>query len=287
MKIPAAVIGKMGYEWFPALRAMHDIAVTQWNRLPLNTREEYVKILADDAGKAWSCVESSMPILQEYMQSNGHNCTDEELENIYASLKAVGYDSPAADFEARINAQLNKIAYSHNRIRLQELWELRSGCKTVSEWCTRFAVPIQWVAGDEALPHVVTLKTIQDGRTADNTALHNAVQYFETHTLDSLKNEGNIRKCFIDQIGENYSDVFGEYGDVLISRLKTNPKLTTDVYTWANKIGEIRATLDAFLREKYRAEAKINVQKMAEAELRNRVIKLLDENPDLYTLFIN
>ena len=41
-----------------------------------------------------------MPILQEYMRANGHNCTDEELENIYSSLKAVGYESPAADFEA-------------------------------------------------------------------------------------------------------------------------------------------------------------------------------------------
>lgn len=286
MKIPAAVIAKMGYVWFPALKAMRDIAVTQWNKLELSTRREYVKILADNAGEAWSCVESSMPILQEYMRVNGHNCTDDELENIYASLRAVGYESPAADFEARINAQLNKIAYTRNSMRLQELWELRSGCGTVSEWCVRFAVPIQWVAGDEALRHIVTLKTIQDGGTADSTALHNAVQYFEGHALDSLRDEANIRERFFAQIG-GYRDTFEKYGDVLFSRLRTNPRLTADVYTWNNKRDEICATLDKFISEKDCAEAKKNVQKMPEAELRSRVLQLLDENPNLYTLFIN
>ena len=287
MKIPGTVIGKMGYEWYPALRAMRDIAVTQWNRLPLNTRAEYVKMLASGAGKAWGCVESSMPILQEYMRVNGHNCTDDELENIYASLKAVGYESPAADFEARINAQLNNMAYTRNKIRLQELWEQQSRCKSVSEWCTHFAVPIQWAVSDEALRHIQTLKAIQDGRTADNTALSSAVQYFESHVVSELTDEEKIRESFFEQIGDTYRDIFREHRDVLISRLKTNPRLTADVYTWANKIGEIRATLDVFLREKYRAEAKMNVQKMSESELRNRVIQLLDENPDLYTLFIN
>ena len=228
-----------------------------------------------------------MPILQEYMRVNGHNCTDDELENIYASLKAVGYESPAADFEARINAQLNNMAYTRNKIRLQELWEQQSRCKSVSEWCTHFAVPIQWAVSDEALRHIQTLKAIQDGRTADNTALSSAVQYFESHVVSELTDEEKIRESFFEQIGDTYRDIFREHRDVLISRLKTNPRLTADVYTWANKIGEIRTTLDVFLREKYRAEAKMNVQKMSESELRNRVIQLLDENPDLYTLFIN
>ena len=119
-----------------------------------------------------------------------------------------------------------------------------------------FSVPIQWVLKDEALLHIQTLKTIQDGRTADNTALHNAVQYFESHALASLKDEQHIRYSFIEQIGENYRTAFEDYGDVLISRLKTNPKLTADVYTWANKTGDIRATLKEFFREKECARAK-------------------------------
>ena len=73
----------------------------------------------------------------------------------------------------------------------------------------------------------------------------------------------------------------------MISRLKTNTKLSSDVYSWANKVGEIRKTIDAFLRDKYCKEAKKKVETMPESQLRDRVAKLLDENPDLYTLFIN
>ena len=73
----------------------------------------------------------------------------------------------------------------------------------------------------------------------------------------------------------------------MVSRLKTNTKLSSDVYSWANKVGEIRKTVDAFLRDKYCKEAKKKVETMSEAQLRDKVVKLLDENPDLYILFIN
>ena len=71
-----------------------------------------------------------------------------------------------------------------------------------------------------------------------------------------------------------------------MSRLKTNAKLGSEVYSWANKVGEMRKTLDDFLRSKYCDEAKKKVKTMAEATLRDRVIDLLEQNPDLYTLFI-
>ena len=73
---------------------------------------------------------------------------------------------------------------------------------------------------------------------------------------------------------------------VLVSRLKTNAKLTSDVYSWTNKVGEIRKTIDTFLRDKFCREVKEKVKSMPEAQLRDRVVKLLDENPDLYTQFI-
>lgn len=121
---------------------------------------------------------------------------------------------------------------------------------------------------------------------ADNTALHNATQFFETHTVSALKDKAFIASCFISQIGESYRSAFESSGPVLVSRLKTNTKLTSDVYSWANKVGEIRKTVDAFLRDKFCGEAKKKVKSMPEAQLRDKVVQLLDENPDLYTLFI-
>ena len=121
----------------------------------------------------------------------------------------------------------------------------------------------------------------------DNTSLHNATQYFECHTISVLKDKKAIIDCFIAQIGDSYRAAFETSGTVLVSRLKTNSKLSSDVYSWANKVGEIRKTIDSFLRDKYCGNAKNRVKTMPEDQLRDRVIQLLDENPDLYTLFIN
>lgn len=287
MKIPGTVIEKLDYAWIPALKALQKIADTQWSKIELSDREAYVKLLSNDAQKVWSSITSPKAVLQRYMEKHGHNCTEEELDGIYAALKAVNYNSPSSDFDSRIETQLNKVAYNRNKVRIQELWKAQSGFETVSKWCDSYAVPIQWVVGDEALPHIIVLKTVQDGKLADNTALHNATQYFESHTISTLKDKKHIMDCFIAQLGDSYRAAFEASGTVLVSRLKTNSRLSSDVYSWANKVGEIRKTVDAFLRDKYCTEAKKKVETMPEAQLRDRVAKLLDENPDLYTLFIN
>lgn len=287
MKIPGTVIEKLDYAWIPALQAMQQIAEIQWSKIELKDRVAFVQVLENDAQKVWGSITSPKAILQRYMETHGHNCTEEELDGIYAALKAVNYNSPSSDFDSRIETQLNKVAYNRNKVRIQELWETQSGCESVAKWCDSYAVPIQWVVGDEALPHVTIIKTVQDEKLADNTALHNATQYFESHTISALKNKKYIMDCFIAQLGESYRAAFEASETVLVSRLKTNAKLSSDVYSWANKVGEIRKTVDAFLRDKYCGDAKNKVKIMPEAQLRDRVVKLLDENPDLYTLFIN
>ena len=287
MKIPGTVIEKLDYAWIPALKAMQQIASIQWSKIDQSDREAYVQLLDKDAQKVWSSITSPKAILQRYMEKHGHNCTEEELDGIYGALKAVSYNSPSSDFDGRIETQLNKVAYNRNKTRIQELWKVQSGFESVSKWCDSYAVPIQWVVGDEALPHITVLKTVQDGKLADNTALHNATQFFESHTIGVLKDKKYITDCFIAQLGDSYRAAFEASGTVLVSRLKTNAKLTADVYSWANKVGEIRKTVDAFLRDKYCKEAKKKVETMPESQLRDRVAKLLDENPDLYTLFIN
>lgn len=287
MKIPGTVIEKLDYDWFPTLKAMQQISCTPWSRIDPDDRSSYVQLLSQDAQKVWSSITSSKSILNHYMEEHGHKCTDEELDTIYSSLKPVSYNSLSSDFDSRIDSQLSQIAYNRNKVRIQELWESQSGFDSVTKWCNSYGVPIQWVVGDEMLPHIVVLKTIQDGGLVDTTALHNATQYFEGHTISILKDKNYINTCFIGQIGSSYQSAFDEIGPKLVSRLKTNPKLSSDVYSWANKVGEIRKTLDAFLRDKYCGKAKELVKSMPEAKLRDEVIKLLDENPDLYTFFIN
>jgi len=68
--------------------------------------------------------------------------------------------------------------------------------------------------------------------------------------------------------------------------MKTNQKLGSDVYSWSNKVGDIRRTIDDFLRTKFCEDAKNEVRKMDADKLRDKVVELLEQNPDLYMMFI-
>ncbi len=97
-----------------------------------------------------------------------------------------------------------------------------------------------------------------------------------------------ISDRFFAYIGENYRPAFNTDRKILIERLNTNAKLTSDVYTWESKIPEIRNTLDLYLQKTYQEEAKKRVgSKMSEKELRDAVLQLLDKNPELYSYFLN
>jgi len=242
--------------------------------------------MKDNAKEAWGHVTSAKLVLKKYIDEHGHHCTDSELDDIYNALMVSKYDTSIVDFDAKISAQLNKIAYNRNKARIQELWVQQSGCDTVESWCNQWAVPIQWVVSDDEQVHIAVLKAVQIGKTADHVTLHNATQYFESRTIAALKDKAHIMDCFFAQIGESYRSAFGASSTVLVSRLKTNKKLTADVYSWSNKVGEIRKTLDDFLRSKYCEDAKKNVKFMPEGKLRDTVIALLEQNPDLYTLFM-
>lgn len=286
MKVPGSVIEGLGFAWISTLKAMHTICTTQWSKIESTDRSAYTELMKADAKTVWENVTSAKSVLKKYMDSRGHSCTDEELDDIYNALSTSRYDSPSVDFDAKVAIQLNKIAYNRNKERIQTLWKSQSGKETVDDWCGDWAVPIQWVVTDDEQTHIAVLRTIQTGRKVEDVALNNATQYFENHTLPVLKDKAAIMNGFFAQVGETYREAFTNSGIILVSRLKTNKKLTSEVYSWANKVGEIRKTLDDFLRTKYCETAKKNVKTMPEAELRDTVIALLDKNPDLYSAFM-
>ena len=61
------------------MKAMQQIASTQWSKIEQSDREAYVQLLDKDAQKVWSSITSPKAILQRYMEKHGHNCTEEEL----------------------------------------------------------------------------------------------------------------------------------------------------------------------------------------------------------------
>lgn len=287
MIVPGSVIETMGYDWIPTLKALFAISTTQWSKIDVEDRTAYTILISDNANKVWGNVTSAKALLKKYMDDNGNNCTEEELSDIFTALKPSRYSSSATDFDNKITSQLNKIAYNRNKARINELWLQQSGFETVTAWCNNYAVPVQWVVSDEVQEHIAILHSIQSGKTVNNVSLQNATQFFESNNVNALKDKQKIKDCFFANVGENYRAAFEAYSVLLVSRLKTDKKLTSDVYIWANKVGKIREVIGAFLHTKYCEDAKKKVRTMKEDVLRDKVVALLEQNPDLYTLFIN
>jgi len=165
------------------------------------------------------------------------------------------------------------------------LWKNKSGFNTVREWCNNNNVPIAWLFDDFGTADIETVTDIQDGKTVDKESLELALSFLKSNTLDVLCNAKIMSDKFFANIGESYRAAFETDRTVLLARLKTNRKLTADVYSWAGKISEIRKVLDEFLQGKYQEEAKKRVKSMTLDELREEVLELLERNPQLYNYF--
>lgn len=286
MKIPGSVIEGLGFEWTQTLKEMQSISDGEWQKLSKEARSSATELMRNEAKTVWDNVTLAKSILKKYLDAHNNVCTDKELDTVYDELKTSQYSTPPAQFDYQINGLLNKIAYSRNKDLLQTLWKDQSGFETVDDWCNKWAVPVQWVVTDEEQRHIAVLQSVQSGTKVDDTALCNATQYFKSHTLTALKDDNAIMNAFFASVGENYRTAFAKYATTLVGRLKTKASLSSNVYSWCSKIGEIRETLDDFIREKECEAAKNNVRTMAESELREKVIELLDKNPGLYGVFV-
>jgi hypothetical protein len=131
------------------------------------------------------------------------------------------------------------------------------------------------------------VKALQDNMQVDKAALQSTLTFLQNSDLALLSDVQKIADRFFAHIGEGYRAAFSADRKILIDRLKTNAKLTSDVYSWENKIPEIRAVLDTYLQKTYQEQAKKRVKSMADEELRNTVLRLLDKNPELYSDFLD
>jgi hypothetical protein len=286
MKIPGTVVETLPVSWIPALRLLREISKVSWAELA--EKEGIATALDGNAKTAWENLSQPKLILEAVFNARKITVSDDELAEIYTALRQQTYETPISAFDAKLNGLLDNVQYTRDSKAAKQLWENTTSTTTVREWCNNANTPIAWLFEGTGLLAIRTIKAIQDGQTVEKYALKKALTFLSGNGLAVLKDAGFIADRFFAHIGENYRPAFNTDRKVLIDRLKTNSKLTSDVYTWESKSPEIRAILDAYLQKTYQEEAKRRVgSKMSEEELRNAVLQLLDKNPELYSYFLN
>lgn len=289
MKIPGSVIENLNMPWVTALRIMRKLSTEGWTSLTTEQKQHDIEVLSVQGKTAWDYLKSSKLLLSTYMARQKIVCTEEEINNIYAGLEELPYNTAEVTFKTAIQSQMEKISYERNKMRLRDLWQQKSGEATIVEWCRKYATPIQWVVGGDALPYIQNVKAIQDNRRIDSSEMHNTVRFFEKNDFGILRDMASVKDCFFTQIGESHRDVFSENNDAILARIRM--KLGADVFSWAYNTGAVRSVVEAFVREnmesQYRESAQKNVAKMSVADLRGRVLLLLKTHPEICKLFLD
>lgn len=289
MKIPGSVLETLDKEWIPTLKVFHTISLDLWGVQHVDVKKQNIDLLSRFAKETWEYITSSKLLLGDYLQGLNIHCSAEEVSEIYSSLPPLPYDTPVISFKQSIDRHIVNIDYERNKQKLLSLWKERSGQETVANWCNLHLIPIQWVIDDTSMKHVSIIKSLNDGDSVDASKLSDAVQFFEKNVFSVLSDVVVIKNKFVNAIGENNANDFFKYKDEIIPSLKTN--LGNDIFSWGHKAGEVRNIIEKKIREKKAATLKKNAQKnvktMAEGDLRNLVIKLLDNHPELCDLFID
>lgn len=284
MKVPGTMVEALTFSWIPALKAMRNISKKTWSDI---TNKTFLsENLISGAKTAWEYLSHPKLILEAVLQTHNISLSDEEISEIYMALKPSVYETPATVFKTMLDRLLENISYNRNAVLLQLLWTEKSGTESVSEWCNNENVPIAWVVNGSILSAIETVKAVQDKKMLTNDVLQSGVDTLKRDNLSVLKDIKHISDCFFAYIGENYRDAFNTDKQTLLGRLKTSAQISSDVYSWANKIPQIRRILDMYLQETYQEQAKAQVKTMPDNELREAVIRLLDRNPELYANFL-
>lgn len=286
MKIPGTVIEILPVSWIPALKLLREISKTAWS--DLSDKGSIVTTLEGSAKTAWENLSQPKLLLEAVFNDRRVTVTEDELEEIYTALKQQTYETPVTAFDAKLNGLLDNVQYTRDSKKAKKIWQDISGTASIREWCNKTSTPIAWAFEGANIAAIRTINDLQDGCTVEKDALSRAITFLNGNGLAVLKDTAYITNRFFAHIGENYRPAFNTDRKILIERLKTNSKLTSDVYSWESKIPEIRAVLDSYLQKTYQEEAKKRVgSKMSEKELRDAVLQLLEKNPELYSYFLN
>lgn len=289
MKVPGSVVESMDYEWTDALSAMYFISKNNWQSVDTDKKQELINIIESHGKEAWQNISSSKILLGNYIKTLGSECSGDDLTNIFNQISEWEYNTNIPVYKEHISRPLETIRNEKAKVTLVRTWKDVSGFPTVEEWCKNYKVPIQWVAGLESVVHIDCVYKINNQKPVVPQDTYNAIRYFETADLSYLHDDVYIKQHFFDEIGKKYEEYFIECGDAIYTKIRVN--CGSVVYEWANRSGRLISTVEAYVKkiceQRLKGKAVEQVKTAKEDDLRNKVIELLDEHPELSKYFIH
>ena len=283
VRIPKAAIEPLNKPWFASLEAMYKIAFTNIVHMAPEERIIDAAELSAHGKAAMDFLKDGKPVLSDLLEARGFECTNNEIDTIYAGLKDLGIDTSLPQFEKELKRQINNISHARNRILLKEQWRSMSGEDTVKEWCTKHCAPLLWIVSKEQRKAIETLISVQkDRRTLDQDVV-TALSTLKAMDSTFLSDDNRIVDALMETVGTEFRDIFDAERNQIIAKAKMS--LGNDMGTWdVDGLKVFQNILKKAQQEKAKREklssTKKHVQTMNEGKLRDKVQAFLDVHPE-------
>lgn len=289
MKVPGKAIEEMfDFSWIKALKDIYYLVSNPWQNISSDKKNEILDEITVHGLEAWQNIQNQKVLLENYLLKRKVTYSPEDLDNIYSGAPEWPYETLKPAFEAALEKSIRAIKFEHDKQFLLNRWFEVSGCKTVFEWCNEYLVPIQWVVKKEEEEFYVCVADLCRGKSIDSLELHNTIQFFKKDKFDFLKDKRNARLKLYAQICQNHEEEFEEYEDHIFAKIRI--QCGAEVYNWSSRGGEISNIVSTYIRKmtelKVKNSAKDKVSAMQEQELKDRVLKAMDEFPELCKYFV-
>ncbi len=288
VRIPLVALESLDKPWLPALNAMHKVSRGSTGHMTVEERAEEAAELSAHGKQAMDFLKDGKPVLYEYLESIGQECTNEELDVIYAGLNEMTIDASASQFEKELKAQIGLISQARNRVMLKEQWIIVSGVDTVKEWCSKHDAPLLWIVTKEQRKALETVISVLKNQKTLDQDVRSALTVLKTMDTEILSNDQLIIDSLMNTVGQEYKEIFKAEHDQLIAKAKL--QLGNDMSAWEiNDLKVLQGILKKALQEKAKREklsnTKNHVKIMDENQLRDVVQAFLELHPEFCDAF--
>ena len=290
LRISMAAIEKSGVKWYPALRILRNVSLYGTGQMSPEERAADVSVLTQYGQNAMDCLKDAKPVLSSILEAQGIECTQDELNSVYAGLKDMTCDASLSQFEKELSSQIGRISQARNRVLLKERWRTVSGEDTVKSWCKTHGVPLLWIVSKEQQKAIETLIDVQNGNRTLDQNVQNAIQVLTAMDATILSDDTKIAAAFLETVGEEYRPILDEDRVSVMAQAKM--KIGNDMSTWdITDLADLQKILKRALQEKAKKEklehAKSRIEDTDVVKLRNLVKTFMENHPEFCDDFLS
>ena len=203
---------------------------------------------------------------------------DAELKDLYGKLSC-GSRRTDADFKQTAFSEIEAYLKASTATQLAVLWRERTGAATPDEWAEQNKMPVT-VLFVNAVEAEIVVRVVSNPSAYQADVLKSAKAKLEKA---SLVEAGKLGATFADRYVPSKYAALGLDVTALCNSL--SEKLPGNPNGWETLGAKFHGAIAAFARSRYvsefRKKALDEVNKLTDAQVRNRLLKLVEENPEV------